>query len=76
MKAAAWTGSPRTDADGQCQFRYQPEGWSRAYRFIALLYQKKPDLAALAGPEQLLDTPEYSYRVFVTNMDGPIDALV
>lgn len=78
LKAATWTGSPRTDADGQCQFRYQPEGWTRAYRFIALRYQKKPDPAAQAGPEQyqLFDTPEYSYRVFVTNMDGPIDALV
>ena len=26
LKAARWTGSPRTDADGQCEFRYQPEG--------------------------------------------------
>ncbi len=78
LKAATWTGSPRTDADGQCQFRYQPEGWPRAYRFLALRYQKKPAPAAQAGPEQyqLFDTPEYSYRVFVTNMDGPIDALV
>lgn len=78
LKAATWTGSPRTDADGQCQFRYQPEGWFRAYRFLALRYEKKPDPAAQTGPEQyqLFDTPEYSYRVFVTNMDGPIDALV
>ena len=26
LQAARWTGSPRTDADGQCEFRYQPEG--------------------------------------------------
>ena len=30
LTAARWTGSPRTDADGQCEFRYQPEGWSKA----------------------------------------------
>ena len=24
----------------------------------------------------MFDTPEYTYRVFVTNMDGPLDALV
>jgi len=24
----------------------------------------------------LFDTPEYTYRVFVTNMEGPLDALV
>jgi hypothetical protein len=24
----------------------------------------------------LFDTPEYTYRVFVTNMDRPLDALV
>src|SRR5207302_1605929 len=34
LKAARWTGSPRTDADGQCEFRYQPQGWERAYRFV------------------------------------------
>ncbi len=27
LQTARWTGSPRTDADGQCEFRYQPEGW-------------------------------------------------
>jgi hypothetical protein len=78
LKSAHWTGSPRTDADGQCQFQYQPEGWPHAYRFVALRYEKKPDPAAQAGPQQyqLFDTPEYSYRVFVTNLDAPIDALV
>jgi Transposase DDE domain group 1 len=77
LKAARWTGSPRTDADGQCEFRYQPQGWDNAYRFIALRYKKKAQTNK-DGPEQyqLFDTPEYSYRVFVTNLDGPIDALV
>jgi hypothetical protein len=36
LQAVRWTGSPRTDADGQCEFRYQPEGWGKAYRFVAL----------------------------------------
>jgi len=78
LKAARWTGSPRTDADGQCEFRYQPEGWGKAYRFVALRYVKTPKAAEPGQPEQyqLFDTPEYSYRVFVTNMDAPIDALV
>jgi len=73
-----WKASPRTDADGQCEFRYQPEGWDRAYRFLALRYQKKPEAREADAPEQyqLFDTPEYTYRVFVTDMDGPLDALV
>jgi len=29
-------------ADGQCEFRYQPEGWGKAYRLVALRYVKKP----------------------------------
>ena len=76
LKAARWTGSPRTDADGQCEFSYEPEGWGKAYRFLALRYEKKRKPAG-GEPEQyqLFDTPEYSYRVFVTNLDGP-DALV
>ena len=78
LKAANWRPSPRTDADGQCEFRYQPEGWGKAYRFIALRYQKKPPPKAAEEPEQyqLFDTPEYSYRVFVTNMQDAIELLV
>ena len=78
LKAACWTESPRTDADGECEFHYQPEGWGKAYRFIALRYIKKPKAAEPGQPEQyqLFDAPGYSYRVFVTNMDAPIDALV
>ena len=78
LQTARWTGSPRTDADGQCEFRYQPEGWGRAYRFVALRYQKKAKPKPDGGPEQYqwFDTPEYKYRVFVTNLDAPIDVVV
>ena len=78
LKAAQWKPSPRTDADGQCEFFYQPEGWGKAYRFLALRYEKKAEPGADEDPEQyqLFDTPEYTYRVFVTNMDAPLDALV
>jgi len=78
LKAAEWKQSPRTDADGQCEFYYQPEGWGQAYRFLALRYEKKPEARETEAPEQyqLFDTPEYTYRVFVTNMDARLDALV
>jgi len=78
LKAAVWRPSPRTHADGQCEFSYQPEGWGKAYRFIALRYQKKPQPAAADEPAQyqLFDTPEYTYRVFVTNMNRAVDLLV
>jgi len=78
LKGADWKPSPRTDADGQCEFRYQPEGWGQAYRFLALRYEKKPTAPEADQPEQyqLFDTPEYTFRVFVTNMEGPLDALV
>ena len=40
-------------------------------------YQKKPQPRAAGEPEQyqLFDTPEYSYRVFVTNMKDAIALL-
>jgi hypothetical protein len=78
LKAADWKRSPRTDADEQCKFWYQPQGWERAYRFIALRYKKKPEPKKKEEPEQyqLFETAEYTYRVFVTNINGPIDALV
>jgi len=82
LQAARWTGSPRTDADGQCEFRYPPDGWGKAYRFVALRYVQKPKpkkkRKGVAEPEQyqLFDTPEYIYRVFVTDLDAPIDIVV
>ena len=77
LKAADWKRSPRTDADGECEFPYQPEGWRKAHRFIALRYQKKPTPKEAGEQEQyqLFDTPEYSYRVFVTNMKESVDLL-
>ena len=78
LRAADWKASPPTDADGQCEFLYQPEGWDRAYRFLALRYEKKPGAREAEEPEQyqLFDTLGYTYRVLVTDMDGPLDALV
>ena len=74
LEKAHWRPSPRTDADEQCEFWYQPEGWGKAYRFIALRYQKKEQTPK--EQYQLWQTPEYIYRVFVTDMKKPIDLLV
>ena len=76
LQNADWKPSRKTDADEQCEFRYQPEGWGKAYRFIALRYEKKEKNTQKREQYQLFDTPEYSYRVFVTDMDQPIDLLV
>jgi hypothetical protein len=43
VQNADWKPSLNTDADQQCEFRYQPEGWGQAYRFVALRYQKKEE---------------------------------
>ena len=78
LKAARWTGSPRTDADGQCEFRYQPEGWGQRLpvRGVAIPEEGQTEARRRAEQYQLFDTPEYSYRVFVTNLDAPIDVVV
>lgn len=77
--AAEWKPSPRTDAEEQCEFWYQPKGWARAYRFIALRYEKDPDgdeESEAVVQYQLFATKQYKYRVFVTNMEEPIDKVV
>ena len=50
----------------------------KAHRFLALRYQKQSQPSAPEEPEQyqLFDTPEYRYRVFVTNMTDAIYLLV
>jgi Transposase DDE domain group 1 len=79
LRAAEWKSSPHTDADEQCEFWYQPDGWGKAYRFLALRYEKDPDdeqESDDAVQYQLFATKKYKYRVFVTNMEGPIEELV
>ena len=78
LKAAEWQGSPRTDADGQCEFRYQPEGWGQAYRFVALRYEKTEHAGGRMRPSSTncSTTAEYTYRVFVTNLKDAVDLLV
>jgi hypothetical protein len=75
LQKATWKPSPKTDADEQCEFLYQPDGWSKAHRFLALRYVRAEEDEK---PEQyqLFDTPGYIYRVFVTDMDNPLDLAV
>lgn len=68
LQAACWKRSPHTDADFECEFSYQPEGWEREFRFVGLRYdQPEPDAA---DPDQigLFDGLSCRYRVFVTNI--------
>ena len=67
LEKADWKPSPKTDADEQCEFRYQPEGWGKAYRFIALRYEKKEGSSETSSIS-CLKPPEYIYRVFVTDL--------
>jgi hypothetical protein len=57
LQSARYQPSPRTDADQQCEFWYQPEGWGKPYRFIALRYQKKDPLSPEREQYQLFDSP-------------------
>jgi hypothetical protein len=78
LNQASWKLSPKTDADGQCEFHYQPDGWSRSYRFVALRYEKTLEQLDKENFEQyqLFETSGYQYRIFVTNMTNPVDFVV
>jgi len=74
LRQAEWKASPKTDADAECEFRYQPRGWDKEYRFVALRYEKAPEEVEAEESEQyqLFETSQYKYRVFVTDMSDPI----
>ena len=78
LRQAEWKPSPKTDADAECEFLYQPDGWSKPYRFVALRKPKpREELeAAEAEQYQLFETSQYKYRVFVTDFVEPIDFVV
>jgi hypothetical protein len=74
LRQAEWKPSPETDGDAECEFSYQPDGWSRPYRFVALRYEKTREEREEERPEQyqLFETSQYKYRAFVTDMRDPI----
>jgi hypothetical protein len=74
LRQAQWKSSPKTDAGAECEFRYQPDGWSKPYRFVALRYEKTREELNAEETEQyqLFETSQYKYRVFVTDMSDPI----
>jgi hypothetical protein len=74
LRQAEWKPSKKTDAEWECEFLYQPEGWKRPYRFVALRYEKtREEKEAEKGEQyQLFETSQYKYRVFVTDLTEPI----
>jgi len=78
LQRATWKPSPKTDADAECEFRYQPAGWGEAFRFVALRYEKEPEEVEAGEAEQyqLFATSGYTYRVFVTNLEDAIELAV
>ena len=78
LRQAEWKPSPKTDGDAECEFLYQPDGWKKAYRFVALRYEKTREEMDAKETEQyqLFETSQYKYRVFVTNFSEPVDFVV
>src|ERR1035437_5810152 len=63
LHQAEWKPSPKTDGDAECEFRYQPDGWKKAYRFVALRYEKAREEVETEESEQyqLFETSQYKY---------------
>jgi hypothetical protein len=77
LEQAEWKLSPKTDADEQCEFVYQPDGWKKSYRFVALRYANTEEQEPADEVQyQLFETRPYKYRVFVTNLQDPIPLVV
>jgi hypothetical protein len=78
LRQAEWKPSNKTDAGWECEFLYQPDGWKKEYRFVALRYEKaREEMDAKESEQyQLFETSQYTYRVFVTDMTDPIHFVV
>ena len=55
----AWSGTA-----GVCEFWYEPMGWGRPRRFVAVRYRLEQEPS---NQYQLFATEQWKYRVFVTN---------
>ena len=59
LQQAEWKPSPHSDAAAECEFLYQPQGWGRSCRFVALRYEKEPETDEVEQ-YQLFETSAYS----------------
>jgi Transposase DDE domain group 1 len=61
LRQAEWKPSKKTDAEWECEFRYQPDGWKKEYRFVALRYEKTREEKEAEAKEQyqLFETSQY-----------------
>jgi DDE family transposase len=78
LRQAEWKLSPKTDAGWESEFRNQPDGWKKEYRFVALRYEKAREEMEVEETEQyqLFETSQYKYRVMVTDLTDPIHFVV
>lgn len=74
LRQAEWRPSADPEAEAECEFSYQPEGWKQPCRFVALRYEKAHPTQepGETGQYQLFETSQYQYRVFVTNFSEPV----
>jgi hypothetical protein len=64
LEAASWKKWAGTG--GVCEFWYEPTGWERPRRFVAVRY---PVEAEPSNQYQLFATEQWKYRAFVTNRE-------
>jgi len=73
LRKAEWKPSPMTDADAECEFRYQPDGWKQEFRFVALRYdhveEEDGEEKDAVEQYQLFECGKVKYRVFVTDIE-------
>ena len=74
LETAAW--KPGGGWDGWTEFEYQPGGWPRPCRFIAVRRIDEKAEEEKDRQPQLFEEPSYIYRVFVTNLPGSVLKLV
>ena len=76
LRNERWKASRHKGAE-EADFVYQPEGWGQPCRFVALRFPKAPSRREEAPEQyQLFETSAYTYRVFVTNLKGPVYRVV
>jgi hypothetical protein len=77
LRQAEWKSSPKTDGDAECEFLYQPDGWKKAYRFVALRYEKVREEREAEEPKSGIPyrPPSLSVSSATTGLPGIRQAL-
>jgi hypothetical protein len=76
FESSTWYKVRKKDVIEYNEVMYQPMGWEYACRFVAMRIPKEENSKSEQTQLELLEDESYTYRIFVTSLEGKAHAVI